>query len=241
VSNAASEAAAGLAPELAAELLGKLAPSELAAASTLVQEVTDAAGATPSGQEAVSAPEAQETEEFRIPEFQLVELEDDEDEDLLTPAAEEEDDESLVDEYEDENILRARLAKLEKQNQYLAQQAAGAKRDQWKAKYKEMYPLANVDEIEATSRRAFEKAAVKSHNANFRLLEPIIKQFNDARETLVGAATAEGRAAAAAAFGKPTAGPGIVPLEASAQTEELVAARKTGDLRKVLSVLMRHQ
>jgi len=240
VSNAASEAAAGLAPELAAELLGKLAPSELAAASTLVQEVADAAGATPSGQEAVSVDEPQETEEFRLPEFQLVELEDDEDEDLLAPAAEvEEDDEVLVDEYEDESVLRAKLAKLEKQNQYLAQQAAGAKRDQWKAKYKAMYPLANVDEIDATSRRAFEKAAVKSHNANFRLLEPIIKQFNDARETLVGAATAEGRAKAAAAFGKPTAGPGIVPLEASAQTEDLVAARKTGDLRKVLSVLMR--
>jgi len=239
MSNAASEAAAGLAPELAAELIGKLAPSELAAASTLVQEVADAAGATPSGQEAVSADEPQETEEFRIPEFQLVELEDDEDEDLLPVAEVEEDDESLVDEYEDESVLRSRLAKLEKQNQYLAEQAAGAKRQSWKAKYKEMYPLANVDEIDATSRRAFEKAAVKSHNANFRLLEPIIKQFNDAREQLVGAATAEGRAAAAAAFGKPTAGPGIVPLEASAQTEDLVAARKTGDLRKVLSVLMR--
>jgi hypothetical protein len=102
-----------------------------------------------------------------------------------------------------------------------------------------MYPLANLDEIDATSRRAFEKAAVKSHNANFTLLEPIIKQFNDAREQLVGAATAEGRAAAAAAFGKPTAGPGIVPLQVSAQTEGLVAARKTGDLRKVIGELFK--
>jgi hypothetical protein len=243
VSNAASEAAAGLAPELAAELLGKLAPSELAAASTLVQEVADAAGqnlTTPSSPEAVSAPavtEAQETEEFHLPEFQLVELEDDEDEDLL--VVDEDDDEQLVDEYEDESVLRARLARLEKQNKHLAKEAAGAKLDAWKKKYKAMYPLANLDAIDATSRRAFEKAAVKSHNANFTLLEPIIKQFNDAREQLVGAATAEGRAAAAAAFGKPTAGPGIVPLQVSAQTEGLVAARKTGDLRKVIGELFK--
>ena len=81
MSNAASEAAAGLAPELAADLISKLAPSELAAASTLVQEVAAAAGETPSSQETVAAPEAQEAteEEFRLPEFRLVEIEDDED------------------------------------------------------------------------------------------------------------------------------------------------------------------
>lgn len=242
MSNAASEAAAGLAPELAAELIGKLAPSELAAASGLVEEVAAAAGETPSSQETVAAPEAQEAaEEFRLPEFQLVEIEDDEDEDLLLPAAEvEEEDETLVDEYEDESTLRARLAKLEKQNEFLAKQAAGAKLDSWRAKYKKMYPLANVDEIEANSRRAFEKAAVKSHNANYRLLEPHLSDLKKAYEQVVGAATSEGRAAAAAAFGRPTAGPGVVPLEASAQTEDLVQARKTGDLRKVLSVLMRN-
>jgi hypothetical protein len=241
VSNAASEAAAGLAPELAADLISKLAPSELAAASTLVQEVAAAAGETPSSQETVAAPEAQEAteEEFRLPEFRLVEIEDDEDEDLLPTEEVEDDDESLVDEYEDESVLRAKLAKLEKQNQHLAKQAAGAKLDSWRKKYKAMYPLAAVDDIEATSRRSFEKAAVKSHNTNYRLLEPHLTELKKAYELVVGTATAEGRAAAIAAFGKPTAGPGIVPLEASAQTEGLVAARKTGDLRKVISELFK--
>lgn len=241
MSNAASEAAAGLAPELAAELIGKLAPSELAASSELVQEVAAAAGGSPSSQETVAAPEAQETtEEFRLPEFKLVEIEDDEDEDLLAPVAEvEDDDEQLVEDWEDPEVLRAQLAKLKKQNEHLAREASGAKLESWRKKYKEMYPLANVDEIDATSRRAFEKQAVKSHNANYKILEPQLKELAEAWEKVKGAATAEGRAAAAAAFGKPTAGPGIVPLEVSAQTEDLVAARKTGDLKKVIGVLMR--
>jgi hypothetical protein len=242
VSNAASEAAAGLVPEIATELVASSAPSELAG-SSLVEEIHAATEReVPSSQPV--APEAQETETeeddvFELPSFSLIETEEDDelDDDVLLPAAEadENDDEGL---YEDPDELRARNAKLEKQNRHLVEQAAQVKQTQWRARFKKMYPLANVDEINATSRRAFEKAAINSHNANYKLLEPTLTQLAEAATKLRSGVTAEARADAAAAFGKPVAGPGIVPLEASAQTEDLVAARKTGDLRKVISVLM---
>lgn len=244
MSNAASEAAAGLVPEIATELVASSAPSELAG-SSLVEEI-HAAAAEPSVPSSQPAPVATEVAEdgdesvFELPTFSYIETEDDDEDDELLPAATvEEDDELAVDEYEDESQLRARLAKAEKQAKHYAEQAAQAKQGQWRKKYKEMYPLANVDSITATSRRGFEKAAVKSHNDNYKLLEPTLRQLKETAEKLTSSVTAEARTAAAAAFGKPVAGPGIVPLESSKQTEDLIEARKTGDLSRVLSVLMR--
>lgn len=239
MSNAASEVAADLVPDIAAELVAKSTPSELAG-STLVEDIQAVAAErnAPSSQPDPAATEVAEGGDeatFELPSFSLIEEDDEEDED---PVAAVEDDEAAVGEYEDEDQLRARLARAEKQAKHYEKQAVEAKQGQWRKKYKEMYPLANVDEINATSRRSFEKAAISSHNANYKLLEPMLTQLQEAAAKLKTSVTAEARTEAAAAFGKPVAGPGIVPLEASAQTEELIAARKTGDLRKVVSVLM---
>jgi hypothetical protein len=238
VSNAANEVAADLVHEIATELVSKSTPSELAG-SSLVEEIQAVAAepSAPSNQPVASEDAEDEDDTFELPSFSLVETDEDDDEedDVLTPAAEvEEDDEDL---YDDPDEIRAKIAKLEKQNKHLSEQAAQVKQTQWRARFKKMYPLANVDEINATSRRRFEQAAIKSHNANYKLLEPTLTQLADAATKLRTDVTAEARADAAAAFGKPVAGPGIVPLEASAQTEDLVAARKTGDLQKVISVL----
>lgn len=244
MSNAASEVAAGLVPEIATELVATSAPSELAG-SSLLEEIQAAAAeqTAPSSQPAPAATdqvaEAEAEPPFELPSFSYIDEDDEPDDEDLPLAASVEDDELAVDEYEDESQLRARLAKAEKQAQHYAAQAAQAKQEQWKVRFKKMYPLANVDEITATSRRSFEKAAIKSHNANYKLLEPTLTQLQEAAAKLKSSVTAEARQEAAAAYGKPVAGPGIVPLEQSAQTEDLIAARKTGDLRKVLSVLMR--
>lgn len=242
MSNAANEVAAGLVPEIATELVSKSTPSDLAN-SSLVEDIQAVAAEqdAPSNQ-AVASEDAADGEEdedvFVLPAFSLVETdeEDDEEDDVLTPSAvvDDEEDEGL---YDDPDELRAKLARLEKQNKHLAEQAATSKQTQWRARFKKMYPLANVDEINATSRRRFEQAAIKSHNANYKLLEPTLTQLAEAAAKLRSGVTAEARTAAAAAFGKPVAGPGIVPLEASAATEDLVKARKTGDLTKVISVL----
>lgn len=240
MSNAASEVAAGLVPDIAAELVAKSTPSELAG-SSLVEEIQAAVAepSVPSDQsDPVAADAAEDGDEapFELPSFSYIEPEDDDEDDDQVIAAEADDDE--VAEYEDEDQLRARLAKAEKQARHYERQAVEAKQGQWRKKYKEMYPLANVDEIHATSRRAFEKQALSSHNSNYKLLEPLLNTLNDAAAKLKTSVTAEARSDAAAAFGKPVAGPGIVPLEASAEMEDLIAARKTGDLRRVVSVLL---
>lgn len=244
MSNAASEVAAGLAPDIAAELVASSAPSELAG-SSLVEEIHAAAAerVVPSSQPDPAATDVAEDgdeEAFVLPSYSYIDADDDEpDDDDLPLAAEADDDELAVDEYEDQDALRARLAKAEKQAKHYEKQAVEAKQGQWRKKYKEMYPLANIDEIYATSRRQFEKQAIASHNSNFKHLEPLLNKLNETASKLTSSVTAEARDAAAAAFGKPVAGPGIAPLDSSAQIEDLMAARKTGQLNKVIGVLMK--
>lgn len=242
MSNAASEAAAGLAPELAADLV-RLVP-DVQGEDNLAAELGDlAVGAEPEvpsspAQSAAPAEVQEPDEEFVLPSFSYID-EDEEDEPDFDVTADAEPDEETFDEYEDPDRLRAENAKLKKQLAHTQEQSAKQRLAQWRGKYKGMYPLANVDEIDATSRRAFERAAVKSHNANYKLLEPHLTKLQEAAQKIGGAARQDARADAVAAYGKPTAGPGIVPLEQSASTEELMAARKSGQLHKVLAVLMR--
>lgn len=148
-------------------------------------------------------------------------------EDLLAPedeAEEEEDDyqeppqePESYDQY-DPGQLQARIKKLEKQNKFLEEQRVTQGRKQWKAEAEKRFPLADVDDIQATSRRAFLRKAAESHQRYQKKLEPILGRLDGIKQEATAAVKAEQRAATAKGWGPPTTGP-QQPLVETAEQE----------------------
>lgn len=166
--------------------------------------------------------------EYAIPVFEPVTLEDLEDDD--DPEV---DDEPVLatndDEYVDEETrkLRAELAKAQKQLASERKQRLDTSQDKWRAKYREMYPFADVDSITAPSRREFERQAVESHNRIGKLVAPHLETARKVLEHAQQAGFETGREAAAAAFGRPTTGPGAAPAIRGERDAAIAESRKT--------------
>lgn len=133
----------------------------------------------------------------------ILEEQPEEEEEPEPPADE---DDTAYDQY-DPDQLQAKLRKLEKQNKWLEEQRVTSGRKTWAAEAERRFPLADVDEIKATSRRGFLKAAAESHTRYEKKLKPILGQLDQLRSDVVSGAVEEGREQAAERWGKPTGGP----------------------------------
>lgn len=139
------------------------------------------------------------------PDFDDTELEDDHDDDPVLAESE----------YDDPDVakLKAKLAKAEKQLRYQSELRAKDNLKGWRAEAARRFPLADVDEITGTSRRAVLRKASESHGRYEKKLAPILGQVDTLRAQVVQEAHAEGRAAAEAAYGRPTSGPTVGQVE----------------------------
>ena len=163
-------------------------------------------------------------------------LEDDdepEEDNYREPVAD--DDDSLS--YEDElTKLRRENAKLAKKAEFADKQKAEAQKTKWTAEVEKFFPLATPSTITADSRRGFLRAAEAQHNAVAqnpllrRYTEQAVKDAQAQAEQIL----ADARTQAAASWGRPVAGPGLVPVQDGIDQDALAKARKSGDLATVI-------
>jgi uncharacterized protein YukE len=197
----------------------------------------------------VAPPEAQQTEptddepEDEIPRYSYIEIDDEDDEPEDIPVTAVADDDDEFSEFDDVDALRARLAKVEKEAQFHREQSLTVRRQQWQKRFAEKYPLASFDDITATSRRAFERAAVKSHNDNYTKLKPHIDRLQEAAKTLKETGLQEGKAEAVQRWGAPVTGPDVQTVDQAAADAQIQAARekagRTGDLSGLFKTMIR--
>jgi hypothetical protein len=248
--SAANDAAAGLTGELVAELVDKVPPAdaeydqlgqEIAA---LRQEQPVEAAIEPSSEVAsVAQEEVQETElpnyDREIPE-DILELISAPDFDAEALAEVPDDEEEIGYDEQDTDERRQRIA-AEKKVAWLEGRLQEQSRSKWEAEATKYFPLSQhvLKDINANSRRAFLKEAKKAHESILPYVQPLIEQLGSTTDQARAQAKQEGRDQAQAAWGTPTTGPGVVPVTSSAATAELEAARKTGNLSKIISVLMK--
>jgi hypothetical protein len=173
-----------------------------------------------------------------VPDDVLELLEDDDDYDLPPAATTDDDDEPLA--YEDElEKLRRENAKLAKKAAFADKQRAESQQAKWTAEANKFFPLSTPETIRADSRRGFLKAAREQHEAIKN--NPKVREFLEQKTREIAAeraATMESaRAEAQSAWGKPTAGPGLVPVQQGVDEEALQKARRSGNLQAVITAM----
>lgn len=139
-----------------------------------------------------------------------------------------------------------RLKALESRNAWLEEQRVNTERKRWVAENLKAYPLLQryaadeVAAITATSRRAFARQAATLNTRLATMLKPALEDIAEKQKLIRGEVTQEVRGEYRDnGWGTITTGPSTVPAEASAQQAELSAARKTGQLHKVIEVMMK--
>lgn len=228
------EAAAELGPakaQAAAGLADLFAAGETPVAPALPQFTQPAAATT---EPVVEQPQTATTEvvetvpqDTDVPQYTYIEIDDEEDdEEDFAVEVESPDTDDEFSEFEDVDALRARLAQVQKEANFHREQSLKARQGQWRKRYAEKYPLADFDTIQSTSRRSFEKAAVKSHNDNYTKLKPHIDRLQEAATELRATGVAEGREAAVAAWGAPVAGPDVQTVDQAAADAQIAVERE---------------
>jgi hypothetical protein len=213
MSSAAQEAAAGVLEDL----MGTDDEAEQDVPSSTAEAVAPAAQET--------APEV--NLEPELPEDILADLQDDDEEDEEPEEPEEDYVAESDDEYTDPEVakLRARVKSAEKKAEHERKLRLTSEKKKWAAEAAKFFPLADPSTITADSRRAFRREAQKQHE---RLKNnPQFKAFLDSERQKV-------RAEAQAAWGTPTAGPGVQASEVRAQQEGLEQAKRSGRLDKII-------
>ncbi len=130
-----------------------------------------------------------------------------------------------TDEYADPEVarLQARLAKAEKQLKFQTDLRAKDNLKGWRAEAARRFPLADVDEIDASSRRAVLRKAEEQHTRYYKKVEPVLNQIEALKAQVLTEAKQEGREQAAAAYGRPTTAPQIAQVTTA---EEQIDPRK---------------
>ena len=217
MSDALQEAKQRAAAELAAEMFGG--------------EVAEAQPEVPSDT-AEPAPEAEEQDTVVDLEFAPVDLEelglDFEDEPTSEVEEQEDDDEIYLDDESETAKERQARIKAEKRAKFLEDQLVETKTKSWKKEAARRFPLADVDEINATSKRSFMKAAATDHNRAYARLEPHLKAIAEEKAKLRAEVEGEVREETAAAWGKPMPGPGIGAVRQGETDARIAAARRQG-------------
>jgi hypothetical protein len=246
--SAANEAAAGLAPEIASELIARVpAAAEDDRLAADLREISGSVEAPVASSEeaAVAQEDEQETVEPNVPNY-TPEIPEDLLEDLEEPDFEAEaatelaaDDEYVYDEQDSEE-RRLRIA-AEKKLAWIEGRLQDQNKSKWRAEATKYFPLSehSLDSIQADSRRSFLRQAKAEHEKVLPYVKPLIERLGATAEEVKAQAKQEGRAEARAAWGQPTTGPGTVPTRGSADEQELEDARKTGNLAKIIGVMMK--
>jgi hypothetical protein len=256
VSSAAQEAAAALAPAMAATLVEKMpleGDDQLAADVAATQGVE----ATPpvSSSQPQTAPAAAQATETETPEADELSLDPDIPDDLQAlldePDFDEEADAEVTAEAEEwdpdatDPETAKRLRALEKRNKWLEDRVVASDSKKWLAENTKAYPLLaryapdELQAIKATSRRGFAREAAALNARYAKALTPALQDIAEAKKQLNGEVAKEVRGEYKQAWGEITTGPGNVPMEAAAQRKELEAARETGNLSKIVGAMMR--
>lgn len=128
-------------------------------------------------------------------------------------------------EYVDPAELQARLARAERELEYERKLRVDSNVKGWREEAARRFPLADVDEIQATSRRAMMKKAQEQHERYERKIQPVIEKLDALRSEVIQEAKAEGREQSAQAWGAPTSGP-QVPTVAAAETDAKLDRRQ---------------
>lgn len=260
MSTAAEEAAAALVPGMVAQLVETVpgAPDDVLAADLAARSDAAAPELVPSSQpqtapEAAAQappapPEPVVEEEFDLEPVisdelqQLLDEPDFEEEAALEVAASIDDGEI---DYSTDPEVAKRLKTLENRNAWLEQQRVQSEKKKWVAENLKAYPILQryaADEVaalDATSRRAFARQAAALNDRLAKMVAPALQDIADAKKQLRGEVSQEVRAEYQEGWGTITTGPSTVPVEASALEAEYNAAMKTGNLAKVIGVLMR--
>lgn len=189
--------------------------------------------------EADAQPEAEE-EAFVLPDLDP-KLPEDLAEELEMPdwdeAVEdaEEDDDEDDDEWDGEETdprvqsLKAQLRKAEKRIAWEQEKRAEVRREKWESEARKYFPLSDyaLSDIRATSRRGFLREAKKAHEAIKPVAMQIAKQYADAHAAAKEKAIAEGKQAAAEAWGKPTVSPGGREATTASEREKKIQEAKS--------------
>lgn len=152
--------------------------------------------------------------------------------------------ETAPDEYLDVEATTADLSK-DKRIAFLEAQLVAKSRKNWIAENLRAYPLLRTyakDEVEkftATSRRAFAREAAALNGRLETIAKPMLQDIAALKEGMKGEAIAEGKQEAKKRWGD---APGDVAGTGSAQDHaaELAAAEKTGKLRDIFKVMLKH-
>ena len=189
-------------------------------------------------QVAEATTEVVEQQETAEPEFEFPSFEADTSgiEDLLEPEPEPEpeftyqpeaEEEPTWDDDDEKRKLKSELAKLQKKVAWESEQRIKASEKNWREEAARRFPLADVDEIKATSRRQMLAKAAEQHARYDKKLKPITSALEALKAQAVAEVKAEARQQAEEAWGKPTAGPAVPTV----QSGEEDAALARGNFR----------
>ena len=265
MSSAAQEAAAALAPAMAADLVNAMpvayedvlaadlaATQDVAAAPAEVpssQPQTAPVAAAPATAAAPAAPAAPVEEDITlnldptIPDDlqALLDEPDFEEEAELEVAAEAEEWDPDATDPETAKRLRA----LEKRNAWLEEQRVRTESKRWIAENLKAYPLLaryapdEVAAISATSRRDFARQAAALNERLSKIVAPALKDIEEAKKQLRGEVVQEVRGEYKEGWGTITAGPSAVPNEAAEKAGEYTKELRSGNLVGAIGALLR--
>lgn len=258
MSSAAQEAAAVLVPEMVAQLVESMPvqgddvlAADLAASQGNVATPETVSSSQPQTAQA-AAPATEQAAPVEEEAFDLEPVIPDELQALLDEpdfeaeaAAEVADAEEEWDEDATDPEVAKRLKTLEKRNAWLEEQRVKTEKTKWVAENLKAYPLLSrfaadeVKAIDATSRRAFARQAASMNTRLAAMLKPALEEIQQAKQQLRGQAQQEVRGEYKQAWGTITTGPAAAPVEQSAYEAEIAEAQKTGQLHKVIGVMMR--
>lgn len=136
----------------------------------------------------------------------------------------------------------AKVRALEKRNAFLEGQVVAKSKKGWVEEAKRACPdlvrffPGEIESIDATSRRAFLRAADALNTKYATALGPTLEKLEAERRAISGNAVAVAREEVANAWGRPAAD--TLPPAAAAQQDALERTRKAGDLDAGIKVLM---
>lgn len=160
-------------------------------------------------------------------------------EEEIAASVEEEWDEDGQDEYVDPRLAEERKKRVaaEKKAAHYEQLRVKAERTKWEDEAAKFYPLADVKKIDATSRRAFLRAAKSRHEETKPFVLRGIESHKQDLQAEFDAKYAEAKAELERAWGRPLAGSSQVPERVPGQKADIDAAWKRSPAAGVRAML----
>ncbi len=235
-----TEAETEAAANVVSVLMNDFSPAPVVEAPEVVPVSSPVVDDTAPVVEATSFEYDPEVPEDILAELNEAEIDEEVEREIAARVPDEEDEYGVV---EDEDSVRERI-KLQKRNEYLERELAKNKSTSWKAEAEKYFPLAktSLDSINATSRRSFLKQAKAKHEEILPHVQAVLAEARSYVDAEKAAGRADGRAAAAAAFGQPLSGPDINEIDQAASESAISQARedakRTGSLANLFRTMI---